>query len=76
MLTAVSAHKSLVSMYHANLSGETKAFIYNQFNSIQSDLRCLVCTIAFGMVRRTKRTCTIPDKPHNYTCTCDWLFTS
>ena len=50
LLRSMSAHKGLVSMYHATLSEETKAFLYRHFSARQSDLRCLVCTIAFGMV--------------------------
>ena len=50
MLCSISPHKGLVSMYHATLSEETKVFLYRQFSASQSDLRCLVCTIAFGMV--------------------------
>ena len=52
MFMAVSSHKGLVSMYHATLSDETKAFLYRQFTARMSDLRCLVCTIAFGMVSK------------------------
>ena len=68
VLTAVSAYKSLVSMYHANLSGETKASLYNRFASVQSDLRCLVCTIAFGMVSNGMR------RRYMYTCTCTSIY--
>ena len=50
IFTAMSTHKGLISMYHATLSEETKAFLYRQFTARHSDLRCLVCTIAFGMV--------------------------
>ena len=50
LFTAMSTHKGLISMYHATLSEETKAFLYRQFTARQSDLRCLVCTITFGMV--------------------------
>ena len=46
----VSTHKSIVTMYHATLSEETKEFIYHHFTAAESDLRCIVCTIAFGMV--------------------------
>ena len=51
MLTKVTAHKGLTTMYHATLSDETKKFIYYNFITAGSDLRCIVCTIAFGMVR-------------------------
>ena len=42
----VSTHKSIVTMYHATLSEETKEFIYHHFTASESDLRCIVCTIA------------------------------
>ncbi len=43
--------KAIVSMYHATLMEETKHFIHDQFADQASDLRCLVSTVAFGMVR-------------------------
>ena len=50
LLSSMSSHRGLVSMYHATLSEETKEFLYRHFSARHSDLRCLVCTIAFGMV--------------------------
>ena len=50
MLCSMSAHKGIVSMYHATLSEETKVHLYRHFSAIQSALRCLVCTVAFGIV--------------------------
>lgn len=39
-----------VTMYHASLSEETKQHVFSVFSSAHSQLRCLVSTIAFGMV--------------------------
>ena len=50
MFRKMASHKGLISMYHATLSDETKSFLYRHFTDRQSDLRCLVCTIAFGIV--------------------------
>ena len=44
--------KSLVTVYHASLSAETKEHVYHSFCGERSQLRCLVSTVAFGMVRR------------------------
>ena len=43
---------SFINMYHASLSEETKKAIYELFASPLSPLRCLVSTVAFGMVRQ------------------------
>ena len=40
-----------VNIYHASLTEHSKREIYKQFSSRFSQLRCLVATIAFGMVR-------------------------
>ena len=37
-------------MYHASLTERSKREIYIRFSSRFSQLRCLVATIAFGMV--------------------------
>ena len=37
-------------MYHASLTERSKREIYIRFSSRSSQLRCLVATIAFGMV--------------------------
>ena len=50
LLSQTASVKSMVSMYHATLSDQTKRFLHQQFASHASDLRCLVCTVAFGMV--------------------------
>ena len=39
-----------VSMFHASLTDETKKSIYSTFTSSSSTLRCLISSIAFGMV--------------------------
>ncbi len=41
---------SLLAVYHASLSAETKEHVSSLFSSTDSQLRCLVSTIAFGMV--------------------------
>ncbi len=56
-LSRVTRGKSLVSMYHATLSQETKSYLHQQFAAPSSDLRCLVCTVAFGMVRKLAAVC-------------------
>ena len=43
-----------VTMYHASLSSETRYHVSSVFSSVESQLRCLVSTIAFGMVRLGK----------------------
>ena len=45
-----SANKDFVGMYHANLTSNTKLAVYSDFRRIDSSLRCLVATVAFGMV--------------------------
>ena len=42
--------QGMVSMYHATLTEETKRFLRQQFFLPSSDLRCLVATVAYGMV--------------------------
>ena len=45
-----SVHNShCVSMYHASLTPATKAHVHSEFQ--KGTLRCLVSTVAFGMVR-------------------------
>ena len=39
-----------VGMYHADQTQQTKLFIQQTFSSPHSNTRCLVATIAFGMV--------------------------
>lgn len=42
--------REFVAMYHASLTENTKKEIYDQFANPFSHIRCLVATIAFGMV--------------------------
>lgn len=42
--------KHWIGMYHASLTQVTKSFVQRQFQNDKSELRCLVATIAFGMV--------------------------
>ena len=52
-LQGASATQCYVGMYHASLTQHTKSSIYCEFRSTTSSLRCLVATVAFGMVRYT-----------------------
>lgn len=45
--------KHWIGMYHASLTQVTKSFIQRQFQNDESELRCSVATIAFGMVCST-----------------------
>ena len=49
-LSYSAACREHVSMYHASLTEHSKREIYIHFSSRFSRLRCLVATIAFGMV--------------------------
>ena len=49
-LRRFSLDRRYVSMYHASLTQRTKEFLRSEFSSSRSHLRCLVSTIAFGMV--------------------------
>ena len=43
--------KYCVDMYHANLRQDTKAvIIHDRFSKPNSELKCLVATVAYGMV--------------------------
>ena len=42
--------KHWIGMYHASLTEKTKIFMQRQFQNNESQLRCLVATIVFGMV--------------------------
>lgn len=48
-LSATAIDKHYVGFYHASLTNETKQFYQQQYSS-PSNLRCLVATVAFGMV--------------------------
>ena len=49
-LSQCAATKTCVNMYHASLTHTTKAHIQEEFSSPHASLRCLVSTVAFGMV--------------------------
>ena len=45
-----SSNKQSVGIYHASLTQAFKSSIYQEFSSSTSSIRCLVATVAFGMV--------------------------
>ena len=49
-LKAASMDKQSVGMYHADLTQATKSAVYQEFLHSSSVVRCLVATVAFGMV--------------------------
>ena len=52
-LLSKSVHnKQCVGMYHASLSPATKAYMHTEFQK-NGTLRCLISTIAFGMVSQS-----------------------
>ena len=50
MLSKASNKRHYVGMYHASLTPQTKSFAQQQFQTNESELRCLVAMVAFGMV--------------------------
>ena len=50
LLLQSSSRRDYVSMFHASLTKATKQAIQHNFQSPTSALRCLVATVAFGMV--------------------------
>ena len=50
MLRGASTKKEYVGMYHASISQNTKTALQYLFKNDHSTLRCLVATVAFGMV--------------------------
>ena len=48
-LSSAAANRQYIGMYHASLTNETKQQLRLEFAG-QTTLRCLVATIAFGMV--------------------------
>lgn len=50
LLIQSSCNKEYVCMFHASLTRTTKVVIQQRFQSSSSTLRCLVATVAFGMV--------------------------
>ena len=49
-LKSVAKSDTRISVYHASLSDETKEHVY-KFSHVGSELRCVVSTVTFGMVR-------------------------
>ena len=48
---AASAHnRKSVGLYHANITKSNKVMTHSEFSKADSDLRCLVATVAFGLV--------------------------
>ena len=43
--------KDGIGMYHASLTKETRQHTYRLYRDPGSQLRCIIATIAFGMVR-------------------------
>ena len=52
-LRRVTSFPHYVGAYHADLTQHSKHFVLQQFMSSSSEMRCLCCTIAFGMVMLT-----------------------
>ena len=50
LLLQSAKSRESVSMFHASLTKGTKQAIHHEFQSPSSALRCLVATVAFGMV--------------------------
>ena len=49
-LQEAALKRCYLGMYHANLTSSTKSSVYQSFKGGSSTLRCLVATVAFGMV--------------------------
>ena len=49
-LKGSSANKQSVGVYHADLTASFKSSVYQEFSRPTSHIRCLVATVAFGMV--------------------------
>lgn len=47
---AESVSRSTVEVFHASLTPQKKSEVYQSFKSSTSCLKCLVATVAFGMV--------------------------
>ena len=52
-LQQAALKRGYVGMYHANLTSHTKSVVHRDFGGPSSSLRCLVATVAFGMVGNT-----------------------
>lgn len=51
-LKSAAKSASFINVYHASLSDETKEHVYHSFSCVGSQLRCLISTVAFGMVSK------------------------
>ena len=49
-LKIASSDKHSVGIYHADLTRSYKSSVCQQFSAVTSRMRCLVATVAFGMV--------------------------
>ena len=64
-----------VSMFHASLTKTTKQAIQQEFQSPSSALRCLVATVAFGMVGTPLSSTALLLYTHHYVrCHRGWIF--
>lgn len=52
-LLSEGVSRGTIDIYHASLTPETKSRVYREFRSSSSPLKCLIATVAFGMVRLT-----------------------
>ena len=50
LLSASALNRKRVGLYHADISKSNKAFTHHEFSRADSDLKCLVATIAYGLV--------------------------
>lgn len=46
-----SVQRCYLGVFHADLTQATKSSVYQNFRSNGSSLKCLIATVAFGMVR-------------------------
>ena len=44
-----SVFHRMVAMFHSEMSQEYKDFVLSEFRKTDSTIRCVVCTVAFGM---------------------------
>ena len=49
-LLSESVARGVIDVYHASLTRETRSRVARDFMSTSSSLKCLVSTVAFGMV--------------------------
>ena len=50
LLSASVLNRKRVGLYHADISMQNKAFTHHEFSRADSDLKCLVATITYGLV--------------------------